>query len=680
MKRILSSVFGLVLALTAMADGWPANYNGVMLQGFFWDSFSESKWTALEAQTGDFAGYFDLVWVPQSGKCLENYNTMGYTPYYYFNQNSSFGTEAELRSMIGAFKAAGIGTVADVVVNHHNTTGWFAFPAETYGGNTYQLLSTDICANDDGGQTATQAASEGVQLGSHNDDGEDWGGMRDLDHRSANVQRIVKAYEKYLLDDLGYSGFRYDMVKGFAGEHVGNYNDAAGVKFSVGEYWDGNAHSVRSWIDATGKRSAAFDFAFRYAVRNAINGSTNGQQTGSSNWSLLSDASQATGININNGAYKQWAVTFVENHDTQYRSATEQNDPLRKDTLAANAFMLAMPGTPCVFYSHYRAYGKEIKAMIDARKIAGITNMSNYTNYRNNNRYYANTVDGTRGKLLVIVGSDANSLSIPANRFVKVLSGYHYAYYLSPETETAWVDLPSGTYEGAQKVTLTAVSATAGAKLVYTTDGTNPTASSTQAQSGETLTIPAGTTTLKVGLLIGSAVSGIVTRQYNVRNFSPYEIKVYVNADDAGPAWSAASTSGASPAINFWIWGGSHSTVSGSWPGDKVTDIETRNGKKWFVKSFNITTSTDVVNFVFSVGSGTPQTVDVLDVKETSFFNISNSLDGSKYKVNVTTGINRPQYQSANSDPYYYTLSGQRLLRPAKPGVYIYAGKKIIVR
>ena len=82
MKRILSSVFGLVLALTAMADGWPANYNGVMLQGFFWDSFSESKWTALEAQTGDFAGYFDLVWVPQSGKCLENYNTMGYTPYY----------------------------------------------------------------------------------------------------------------------------------------------------------------------------------------------------------------------------------------------------------------------------------------------------------------------------------------------------------------------------------------------------------------------------------------------------------------------------------------------------------------------------------------------------------------------------------------------------------------------
>ena len=42
------------------------------------------------------------------------------------------------------------------------------------------------------------------------------------------------------------------------------------VKYSVGEYWDGNANTVKAWIDATGKHSAAFDFAFRYAVRDAI--------------------------------------------------------------------------------------------------------------------------------------------------------------------------------------------------------------------------------------------------------------------------------------------------------------------------------------------------------------------------------------------------------------------------
>ena len=105
---------------------------------------------------------------------------------------------------------------------------------------------------------------------------------------------------------------------------------------------------------------AAFDFAFRYAVRDAIN---------QNDWRVLNDT-RPTGLNIDNGAYKQYAVTFVENHDVQDRGTTSgySPDPIRKDTLAANAYLLAMPGTPCVFYTHYLAYPKEIKAMIDARK------------------------------------------------------------------------------------------------------------------------------------------------------------------------------------------------------------------------------------------------------------------------------------------------------------------------
>ena len=75
--------------------------------------------------------------------------------------------------------------------------------------------------------------------------------MRDLDHKSENVQNCVKVYTKYLLEDLGYTGFRYDMVKGFNASRVGDYNANAGVKFSVGEYWDGNSTNVKKWIDGT---------------------------------------------------------------------------------------------------------------------------------------------------------------------------------------------------------------------------------------------------------------------------------------------------------------------------------------------------------------------------------------------------------------------------------------------
>ena len=200
MKKLKILLFILLaLPLSVLAQGWPIDYGGVMLQGFYWDSFTLSQWTKLENRTNDLKGYFDLVWVPQSGRCL-NSMSMGYDPYYFFDQTSSFGSATELKSMISTFKSNGILTIADVVINHHNNdnTGWWGFPSEQYNGITYQLLPSDIVRNDDGGATLTQANLMGVQLSANNDEGEDWGGMRDLDHKSTNVQNIVKAYQKFL--------------------------------------------------------------------------------------------------------------------------------------------------------------------------------------------------------------------------------------------------------------------------------------------------------------------------------------------------------------------------------------------------------------------------------------------------------------------------------------------------
>ena len=107
MKKIYLTIVFVMAALAANAQGWPANYGGVMLQGFYWDSFRDTKWTTLESQAKEMGQYFDLVWIPQSGLCSGK--SMGYNPKYYWNQNSSFGTEAELRALITAFKDNGIG-------------------------------------------------------------------------------------------------------------------------------------------------------------------------------------------------------------------------------------------------------------------------------------------------------------------------------------------------------------------------------------------------------------------------------------------------------------------------------------------------------------------------------------------------------------------------------------------
>ncbi len=416
MRKLYSTLILSLVSIVSMAQGWPKDYNGVMLQGFYWDSFADTQWTRLEKQADDLSKVFDLVWIPQSGNC--GGMSMGYDDLYWFeNYNSSFGTEEDLRSMIKTFKEKGIGTIADVVINHRKELkNWVEFPEETYKDVTYRMTSEDVCSDD-------EAAGKGYQLSKNKDTGEKWDGMRDLDHKSENVQTIVKAYLNFLLNDLGYTGFRYDMVKGYSASYTKMYNEDSKPQFSVGECWD-SSNTIKNWIDGTGKTSTAFDFQFRYTVRNAINRGdwTYLDKQNDGNWPLVSK-------NYQDGSYRQYAVTFVENHDTEKRAKADQ-DPIKKDTLAANAYMLAMPGTPCVFLTHWKAYRQEIANMITVRKAVGITNTSATTNVASNKDYYAVETTGTKGKLLAVVGTKAAGYT-PDGDWKKAISGYHYVYYVS---------------------------------------------------------------------------------------------------------------------------------------------------------------------------------------------------------------------------------------------------------
>lgn len=654
-KHLLPLLLFLGIYNNVYAQGWPANYGGVMLQGFYWNSYDDTKWTNLKSQVNDFADNFSLVWLPQSGKCLETSQTMGYMPYYYFNQNSSFGTEAELRDLIKTFKSNGIGMVADVVINHHNTTGWFSFPAEVYKGVTYQLKSTDIVANDDKGKTAKEATKQGISLSKNNDEGEDWSGCRDLDHKSQNVQTIIKAYLKYLKDDLGYTGFRYDMVKGFSGSHVADYNKSVGIEYSVGEYWDSNAR-IQSWINATLKNSAAFDFQFRYNVRDAIN---------SNNWAAL----KSTNNLMNDKNWRQYAVTFVENHDMEYRSSSEQQDPIRRDTLAANAYLLAMPGTPCVFFTHWLEYKDEIGAMISARKAAGITNMSDYEVKVSTSAYYAVNVNKT---LYAAVGR-LDKMENPGADWQKVLSGYHYAYFLNKSLETAFVDKASGIRDNSFKVKLIAVSKDASAKLVYTTDGTAPTAKSKQVASGDEITISSDCV-LKVGLLVGGSVKGIITRNYTIQHVEEtpdaFEIPApgyTYNAYFVAPAtWKNE--------VKCWAWTKTANYTGGTWPGVKCYKIG-KNGKQYIYQwCYYGTLTTPPASIIFS-NNGSAQTDDFTFV------------NGAYYDIKgKTTGISTPQTIKPAVSSNIYSLDGRIVRRNASSldglskGIYVYQGKKVVVK
>lgn len=382
---LIASFFGF--SVKSHAIGWPENYEGVMLQGFYWDSYTDTKWTNLESQADELSKYFKLIWVPNSGKC----SYMGYMPQYWFtNHNSAFGTENELLSMIQTFKAKGTGFIADCVINHRNgVTNWYDFPVEQWNGKTWKIGLEGICSDDEMSKNSNQPKPTG-----NRDTGENFDGCRDLDHTNANVQDNCKNYVKCLQEKYGYAGMRYDMVKGYGGQYTKIYNQYANVQYSVGEYWDGNYDKVAAWIEATGKTSAAFDFPCKYAINEAFHSNDMRKLV----WKANGTTDQPAGL-IHFG-YPRYAVTFIDNHDT-YKDGSKFNG----NVVAANAFILMSPGTPCVFLPHYKDYKSQIQKLIEIRNAAGLHNMSHVTVLRCDQDCYMAEVTGTKGKVVVKIGN-----------------------------------------------------------------------------------------------------------------------------------------------------------------------------------------------------------------------------------------------------------------------------------
>lgn len=463
MKKFLLSVAMLCIALCGRAEtqdvcqGWPEDYGGVMLQGFWWDGYSAAKWSALTARANELSQYFDLIWVPNSGTCSGDPEgsqglSMGYDPCYWLHHNSCFGTEAELRTMIDTYKQKGVGIIEDVVINHKKgVTNWCDFAQEKVTGqNTNKEYSiawdnenySQICQSD-------ECNDNGYHTTGANDTGTDFNGYRDLDHTNATTRANVKVYLDFLLHELGYTGFRYDMVKGYGAGYIQEYNNDAMPTYSVGEFWDDQT-SIQNWIEGTGWTSAAFDFPLKFKINSAISDSHY-------------DAFDFKSFTFDKN-YARHSVTFADNHDTG-----REGSKLASNWSAANAFILASPGTPCIWYPHYNADPTNIQAMILARKACGITNTNCDVQQQyatDDNRGYVMESYGSKGSVYVLLGEAAYSKvgEVPS-KYTLVAEGDAYKFYSSVANFASVKVSPDGgafTDETVQ-VTLTPVNATQGA-------------------------------------------------------------------------------------------------------------------------------------------------------------------------------------------------------------------------
>lgn len=605
MKKILTTILGLVAPMMMLAAGWPANYGGVMMQGFYWDSFSNSRWTVMTSKADTYSQYFDLIWVPNSCRSTSN-ASMGYDPVYWFTHSSGFGNETALREMISTYKAKGTGIISDVVLNHKSgLKSWCDFPEEKWGDNIISWSLADICKND-------EAAAAGYKVTGANDTGDNFDGSRDLDHTSANVQKNVKLYLNFLLNDLGYAGFRLDMVKGYGAQYTKLYNQSAKPTYCVGEYWDGSHSAVTNWIKNTGYESAAFDFPLKYVINRAF---------GNGEWSALSDKGIAGDPNNN-----RYAVTFVDNHDT-YRN----NDKLGRNELAANAFILALPGTPCVLLPHFQQYQEEIGAMIKARKAAGITNQSSITSQGAQGGGYVMKVQGSVGTVLFIAGYVTD---VDTKGFKLVKSGQNYAYFVSdnvkidsggtsePKDIHVYISAPKAPYIYAWN---------GGGQLTSDWPGIQLTTTATTSNGAKWYTTTFKTTSFNMVINDGgdnktTDINGITDDIYiqysGTTNYSDVT-RLYKN-DSASVALPECATwqdgklfcyfegnaDYASP--NAWIWNDSKDFTGGTWPGTKLKSVgKTSAGATvWLWDGGTLDEKDMPTGAVFSTGTGTPQTTD----------------------------------------------------------------------
>lgn len=438
MKKIIRTIFSILLIAGASVEahatnaGVPAECEDVMLQAFYWNSymtqsstdakFGRTKWIDLLKDTAAINANFDVVWFPPSAGPTGN--GVGYSAKQYSNQDSDWGTKTKLTQLITALHAGNTKVLADVVLNHRGSgSTWCTFMTDNFGGTygTWTLTQKHIVSNDEcftnSNSNCYGAAS--ADRGAY-DTGDNFDGARDLDHTSTTVQNWSKAYTQWLMGSMKYDGFRYDMTLGFHGRYLKMYNEAAQPYMSVSEFWSSIERQKRHVLE-TDSNTMIFDFQAKYSLKGIVEGSY-----GKLNVNKSFEGLRKHGLS-------RYSVTFIDNHDTfdrgnsygdnQFTPTTDLSTAKNKNyVLQASAYILMMPGVPCVFYPHWASYKSEINELIAVRKRAGIHSESKVLAEESGQNQYSATVQGHRGQVIVRVGKN-RSMTKPEGFEVAVEGG-----------------------------------------------------------------------------------------------------------------------------------------------------------------------------------------------------------------------------------------------------------------
>ena len=329
---------------------------GVIMQAFYWDcpkleNQEYGWWNHIKNKVPSLSTVgFTALWLPPANKAANiGGMSMGYDPYDYydlgdFGQKGSvktwFGSRDEVIDLIRVAHENRLEVYADLVLNHNNG-------ADTQEDNPIDKQKRWTGFAPKSGKFPRDWKCFHPSL-FETWDQETFGDMPDLCHRNPRVYTELLEYARWLMEEIGFDGFRYDCVKGYGGWMVRAIQELRGIRgdkaykpYGVGECWD-SERTIQDWLDETNAWSdnpaGAFDFPLRYRLKDLCQ---------SYGYSLRNLAEGGTLLKERPAE----AVTFVENHDVV------RDDPIVTDKMLAYAFILTHEGYPCVFWQDYYTWG-----------------------------------------------------------------------------------------------------------------------------------------------------------------------------------------------------------------------------------------------------------------------------------------------------------------------------------
>ncbi len=375
-----------------------------MMQFFHWYIPDDGNlWNELKDQADYLASLgINAVWLPPAEKGVDGSKSVGYDVYDIydlgeFNQKNTvrtkYGTKQQLIDAVKTVQSKGIQVYADIVVNHMGGAEdkekikvvkvdpedrnspisdefemeaytKFSFPARKGKHSTFKWDHNCFSGVDYNASTGENGIYlimneyEGWEEMVDEEKGNyDYLMFCDIEFRNEYVRQELKHFGKWYHETIGFDGVRLDAVKHISPKFYNEWLDymRAEVKpdmFAVGEYWaPGDLPLLKKYLDAVEGKMSLFDASLHHNLHNASKEGKEYDLTTIFENTLVSDV-------------PTFAVTVVDNHDTQPLQALEAPVEEWFKGIAYALILLRESGYPCIFYpdlygAHYKDYGRD---------------------------------------------------------------------------------------------------------------------------------------------------------------------------------------------------------------------------------------------------------------------------------------------------------------------------------